>query len=354
MAEIIEELGVREDDAGARLDVFLHRRRPDLSRSLIQRLIGEGRALVNGLPAKASHRLRIGERVIARMPSREELVPTKVEPVAFALDVLYEDDSIIVVNKPAGLPVHPARPRDVVTLVAGLLHHCGERLSDLGDPLRRGVVHRLDRDTSGVMVAAKTNEAHEHLAEQFRERRVRKKYLAVVRGEVGDDSGEITLPIGRDSRVHDRKVVRHIGGRRAISHYLVKERFRGFTLVELRPRTGRTHQLRVHMSAIGHPVVADRMYGGGKALFLSELQRGEAKSGEKPCVAASPVVPMLSGYHRGASSVVSDDNNPLIARQALHALEITFTHPATGAELTFTAALPADMESLLAALRSAS
>jgi 23S rRNA pseudouridine1911/1915/1917 synthase len=318
---VVEEAKTIAPDraAGTRLDKFLAPLHPGISRAAMQKLIEEGRVRVNGAPKKSSYRVRAGDVVEARLPDAEQLAPKELTPVEMSLDILCEDDAIIVVNKPPGLAVHPARVGVTRTLVNALLHHCGGKLSDLGDPMRRGVVHRLDRDTSGVIVAAKTDDAHEKLTEQFRLRTIQKKYVAIVWGEPAQDAGEITLPLGRDSKAHDKKAVQLVGGRLAITHYAAKERFTGFTLVELRPRTGRTHQLRVHMSAIGHPIVADRMYGGGGPVYLSDL-------------------------HERLRDV---DERPLIARQALHAAELTFRHPVTGAEMTFTAPLPADMQSLL-------
>jgi 23S rRNA pseudouridine1911/1915/1917 synthase len=288
----------------------------------------------------------------------EELAPKEVKPAKLPLEILYEDDAIIVVNKPAGLVVHPTLSQTVgrsptgptwsdnrVSLVAALLYHCGGKLSDLGDPLRRGVVHRLDRDTSGALIAAKTNEAHNDLTEQFRERRIHKKYVAVVRGEVEQDSGEITLPIGRDSRRHDKKVVKLVGGRPAISRYEVKERFRGFTLVELFPRTGRTHQLRVHMSAIGHPVVADAMYGGGGAVTCAQLTEETVREENAKRQTRN------AKQTANAKRETKKKERPIIARQALHAMEITFAHPVTHKEMTLVAPLPEDIRALIEALK---
>ncbi len=329
---------VTAEQAGQRLDKLVAEMCPELSRSLLQKLIEIGRVTVSGKAKKSSYRLREGNTVTVELPPMGDLAPKEVKPAKMALDILYEDDAIIVVNKPAGIIVHPTASRvgERLSLVAGLLYHCEGKLSDLGDPLRRGVVHRLDRDTSGVIIAAKTNEAHNNLTEQFRERRVHKKYLAVVRGEMEQESGEVTLPIGRDSRAHDKKVVRLVGGRPAISRFEVKERFRGFTVVELFPRTGRTHQLRVHMSAIGHPVVADAMYGGGTAICIAENSKLETRNSKEK---ASPKLE------------TQETDKLIIARQALHAMEIAFAHPVTHKEMTLTAPLPDDIRALIEALR---
>ena len=322
MPEDTHTITVADAHAGERLDRLLGPLFPDASRGMLQKLIAAGDVLVNGKGAKSAHRVHAGDMVTVRLAALKELAAQEVTPADLPLDILYEDDQIIVVNKPAGLVTHPTRPGESKSLVAALLHHRRE-LADTGDPLRRGIVHRLDRDTSGVIVAAKTDAARANLTDQFRERRVRKRYLAVVRGAPAHDEGEITLPVGRDNRIHDRMVVRALDGRRAITHYTVRERFDGFTLLEARPRTGRTHQIRLHLSAIGHPVVADKMYGGGGPCYASELAGQPRRS----------------------------DEHALISRQALHAQEITFTHPASGREVSFSAPLPGDMRALLDSLR---
>jgi len=316
-------LTVSQQKAGERLDRLLAAHFSDVSRGLIQRLIAAGDVRVNGAPARPAHRVRAGERITVRTAAFREHAVRKVAPADIPLDILHKDEAVAVVNKPAGLIVHPAGPGETASLVAGLLHRYGA-LPDTDDPLRPGIVHRLDRDTSGVLVVALTPEAHAHLSHQFRERRVEKRYLAVVRGGPEDDAGEIALALGRDPRVYDRVVVRHLGGRRAVTRYRVLERFDGFALVEARPLTGRTHQIRVHLAAIGCPLVCDGMYGNGGALYRSELKRAPR----------------------------CRDEAPLIARQALHAERLTFTHPATDAESTFAAPPPADLRGLIEALRN--
>ena len=311
---------VPADKAGCRLDQFIAGELPEFSRSFLQKLIDAGRVRVRGRRGKRRRAVREGDRVEVEIvaPPADE-----IEPEDLPLDILYEDDQIVVVNKAAGMSVHPPRGGMGGTLANALLFHC-KRLSDANAPLRPGIVHRLDRDTTGVILAAKTNQAHAALAKQFAERTVKKVYVAVVRGEMEFESGEIRLPIGRNPHIREKMTIRYLGGRAAISAYDVAERFRGFTRVLVRPETGRTHQVRVHLSHSGHAVVADAMYGGGNACHRWELT-GEARG---------------EGRHP-----------PLIARQALHALSIRFTHPSTGGPVEFHADPPDDFQRLVGALR---
>ena len=315
-------------EAGERLDRVVAPRVGELSRGQVQKLIAAGEVRVNGEEAKPSLRVKAGDSISICLAQMDDLLHPTVEPADLPLHILYEDAHILAINKPAGMTVHPVRggrSPGKETLVAALLHHC-DRLAEEGDPLRRGIVHRLDRDTSGVIVAAKTDAARAHLMAQFRERRVQKRYVAVTRNAPPQMEGEITLGIGRDERRHDRMVIRNVGGRRAITHYTVRERFEtagGFALVEARPRTGRTHQIRVHLSAVGAPVACDGMYGGGGAIYAADLT-GEPRAKDEP---------------------------PLIDRQALHAEQITFVHPATNEPITFTAPPADDLAALIAALR---
>jgi 23S rRNA pseudouridine1911/1915/1917 synthase len=289
------EFTVDESDLGQRLDVFLTRR-SGLTRARIQRLIEDGRVLVSGHPQKPRHAVVPGERIRLEVPPAEPLALT---PEAIPLEILYEDEDLVVLNKPAGMVVHPGAGRITGTLVHALLAHC-ERLPGIGGVERPGIVHRLDRDTSGALVVAKSELAHQSLSAQFKGRIVRKRYLALVHGEMRGEAGRIEAAIGR--REHDRKRmgVRTEGGREARTAYRVVRRLPAMTLVELGLETGRTHQIRVHLAHIGHPVIGDQTYGGRRE-------------------------------HRARAE-----------RQMLHAWRLGFRHPRTGAWLEFTAPVPED------------
>lgn len=304
---------------GQRLDVFVASHCPDLSRSQIQRLIKEGRVRVNGEMTKPSYEVRGGETVTVEAEEPPTSPPT-VTGEAIPLEVLHEDDDVLVLNKPRGMVVHPAAGNWSGTLVNALLGR-GEPFSTAGGEDRPGIVHRLDKDTSGVMVVAKNDRAHSKLAKQFQERKVDKRYLALVCGKVKQSSGIVRAPIGRHP-VNRQKMVVLPTGRDAITEYIVKERFEGFTLVECHPLTGRTHQIRAHLSYIHHPIVGDDVYGG----------RARALHAAQEDALLSRLIAALSG-------------------QALHAASLSFNHPTGGRRVTFTAAMPPDMADVIERLR---
>ena len=309
---------IASDSANQRIDKFLSSYDSTLSRSFIQRLIDNGSVTVNGKFAKSSYKLKEGDEIKIEIP---ELEPSTVKPEPIPLDILYEDESVIVINKPAGMVVHPAAGNYSGTLVNALLYHCRNTLSGIGGIERPGIVHRLDKDTSGLLMVAKDDFTHNHLSKQLKDRTIVRKYLALVKGNIKEDSKKIEIPIGR--HVSDRKKmsIKTKRGRIAITEFTVIERFDNYTLLEIRLKTGRTHQIRVHLSAIGHPVAGDKMYG--------RSQKSEA-------------CPEQSRRVR---------SQPPIQRQMLHAAILGFIHPKTGKYLEFNARLPDDMKDILNFLR---
>jgi 23S rRNA pseudouridine1911/1915/1917 synthase len=290
-------------DAGRRLDLFLAERVPDLSRTRIQELIREGHVHVCGRIAKASHRISAGEEIDVKVLPRPALVAA---PEDLPLELLLVDDDFVVVNKPAGMVVHAGAGHARGTLVNALLHRLGT-LSGAGGTLRPGIVHRLDKETSGAMIVARNDAAHENLAEQFRSRNVRKIYLALVHGKMPRDSGSITLPISRDPHRRTRMTARAAKGRHARTDWRVVAHLDPCTLVEAALHTGRTHQIRAHFAAIGHPVVGDTLYGAPRNL------------------------------RAGAREL------PLLDRNFLHAARLGFSHPSTGAWIEVRAPLPKEL-----------
>ena len=245
------------DTAGERLDAFLARQPGNLSRSAAQRLIEEGMVTRNGVPGKKNDRLNVGDRVEYTIP---EAKPVDIVPTEMPLDIVYEDDDLLVINKPKGLVVHPAPGHPDGTLVNALLYHCGESLSGIGGALRPGIVHRIDRDTSGLIIAAKNDFAHQKLSAQLQDHTLARVYRCIVVGSLPQEAGTVDAPIGRHPT--DRKKMAVIsGGRSAVTHYQVLEHLRGHSYVECRLETGRTHQIRVHMAHLGHPILGDTVYG---------------------------------------------------------------------------------------------
>ena len=282
-----------------------------LSRTYIQKLIRESAITVNGKPSKPGYKLRTGDQVSLTLPPPRPLQNIAPEPIP--LDILYEDSALIVLNKPAGMTVHPAGDAQSGTLVNALLHHC-ETLPGIGGVQRPGIVHRLDKDTSGVIVAAKTDHAHRHLSAQFEAHTTTRYYYAVVCGVPPNETGAINTRINRSPRDRRRMTVTGTGGRHAVTHYRLLERYDRFSLLKLKLETGRIHQIRVHLSHIGHPVAGDHIYGGGYARALHDAPSAAVKAA-------------LVGLNR----------------QALHAHTLGFIHPETEERLTLSAPMPDDM-----------
>jgi 23S rRNA pseudouridine1911/1915/1917 synthase len=304
--------------AGMRLDRFLATLPGLGTRSQAKQLLDDGRVTVDGVARKASHTLRAGERVEASIPPP---APVRAEPEALPLVVLYEDAHLLAIDKPAGMVVHPAPGAPRGTVVNALLHRLGAALGAVGAPERPGIVHRLDRDTSGVLVVARTAAALEGLARQFRDRTLKKRYLALVHGRPARARGTVDLPIGRDPTERKRMSVRARRARHAVTHWEVVEQLPGATLLGIDLETGRTHQIRVHLAAIGHPVVGDRVYG-----------RAPRRARDVPAAARAVL-----------------DACP---RQALHAASLRCAHPITGVPLRFEAPLPPDLVAIVDALRA--
>lgn len=308
---------VDEADSGRRLDLFVASRIAACSRAVATGLIRNGAIRVQGVVKKPGYRVRPGDAISGRIPPP---VPVELVPEPLDINILFEDKHLIVVNKPPDLVVHPAPGHATGTLVHGLLYHCPD-LEGIGGELRPGIVHRLDKDTSGVLVVAKNAVAHQHLARQFKSRKIKKDYLALVHGEMQAESGTISLPVGRHPTDRKRMSTASRKSRGAETSWQVRKRLWGATLIDLTLKTGRTHQIRVHCAAIGHPIVGDTVYGGRRT------RRTIAKG-------------------NGLSDIFG-----AVTRQMLHARGLEFVHPATETTVTFEAPVPQDMQKLISALR---
>src|SRR5512145_136247 len=309
---------VSPEQAGMRLDVFLAQADASFSRSQIKHAIEEGDVSVNGREPKASQHLKAGDVVELHL---EPAIDAVAVPQDIPLNIIYEDASIIVVNKPAGMVVHPAPGNPDRTLVNALLFHCHD-LSGIRGVLRPGIVHRLDKETSGLIVAAKTDEAHRSLSAQFEKHDVHKKYLALVWGDVKGAGGEIVLPVGRHPVDRKKMSTKSRSGKDALTLWKVRERFGTATLLDIEIKTGRTHQIRVHLTERGYPVIGDAVYGN--ASKLQTVKHAALKAGLRS-----------------------------ISRQALHAAQLSFVHPQSHERMVFTAPLPRDLEDLLTLFRAA-
>ena len=291
---------VNENDKGKRLDIYIAENFNELSRTMIKKLIESNNILVNGKSEKVSYKVQANDNISIDVPEAKE---TKLKAQEIPLDIIYEDSDIIVVNKPKGMVVHPANGNPDGTLVNAILSICKNSLSGIGGELRPGIVHRLDKDTSGLIIVAKNDKAHINMSEQIKERNVKKTYIALVRGNVPEEEATINMPIGRSTKDRKKMAVTK-NGKQAITHFKVLKRYSKYTLLEIKIETGRTHQIRVHMAEIGYPVVGDAVYSNGKNEFGIE-------------------------------------------GQMLHAYKIKFKHPTTNEEVEYTAELPKYFKDIL-------
>lgn len=262
------------EQGGERIDRFLSEEIADLSRSYIQKLLKEGSISVNGKAVKANYKVNAGDEIRVEIPEPEA---PDILPEDIPLDILYEDDDILVVNKPKGMVVHPAPGHYSHTLVNAVLYHCGSRLSGINGVLRPGIVHRIDMDTTGSLLICKNDRAHQILAEELKEHSITRRYHAIVHGNLKEDTGTVNAPIGRHPVDRKKMSTKSPSGRHAVTHYRVLERFGDFTYIECELETGRTHQIRVHMSSIGHPILGDAVYGPARCPFRLQGQTLHAK-----------------------------------------------------------------------------
>ncbi len=299
------KITVKTDDAGKRLDIFLADGLSDLTRSRIQKLIADENIKVNDKAVRSNYKLRTQDEITIEIPDAKE---TGLEAEEIPLDIVYEDDCMLVVNKPQGMVVHPAAGNYSGTLVNALMAHCGDKLSGINGEIRPGILHRIDKDTSGLLMVAKNDKAHLGLSQQIKEHSLTREYLALVHGRIKEDSGTIDAPIGRDEKNRKKMTITQKNSKNAVTHFFVLERFDKYTFIRCRLETGRTHQIRVHMSKGGHPIVGDPVYGAKKEEFK------------------------LNG-------------------QLLHAHLIGYIHPQTGEYMEFSCKIPAYFEDVLEKLR---
>lgn len=301
----LQRLTVSPGDAGVRIDKYLAEQLPDITRSYLQKLLKDGSVQMNGKPVKASTKTAVGAVIALTIPEPEE---PEILPENIPLDILYEDSDVILINKPKDMVVHPAAGHYTGTLVNALMYHCRGDLSGINGVLRPGIVHRIDKDTTGVLIVCKNDRAHNALAEQLKEHSITRKYRAIVCGNLKEDEGTVDAPLSRHPQDRKKMAIVRSGGKRAVTHYRVLERFGNDTYIECQLETGRTHQIRVHMASLGHPLLGDEIYGRAKSPFKLE-------------------------------------------GQTLHAMVLGFIHPTTGEYMEFEAPLPEYFEKLLEKLR---
>lgn len=302
MEQFAYQIGPEEDDE--RLDKWMSSAIADLSRSYIQKCIKDNQVLINGKPQKASYRLKVDDEIVFHIPKAME---PAIEAENIPLSILYEDPDLLIVDKPKGMVVHPAPGHYNGTLVNAVMYHCRDNLSGINGVLRPGIVHRIDRDTTGSLIICKNDHAHNSIAEQLKEHTITRKYRAIVHGVIDAEEGTVNAPIGRDPKDRKKMAINEQNGKPAITHYKVLRRFQEYTYIECQLETGRTHQIRVHMSSIGHPLLGDEVYSQRK-----------------------------SPYH--------------LCGQTLHAMVIGFIHPSSGEYLEITAPLPDYFDHLLCIL----